>query len=216
MERHDCFVTPVWKFPHDSRIDLAELELAVDRQYQADQHGTLISNVGGWQSNMHLNRTPEFAGLRDFVLEKAVLCCQDWGLDFLGHSPHLNTMWANVNMQGNRNLMHHHWSFPFQNFNFLSGAYYVRCDEHSGAIRFLDERPSAKFIDLNAFMHAPNRFVGDRYRIQPTPGSVVFFPSWLDHEVTPSSGDDRRISIAFNISLPRELTDRIYNQDQPT
>ena len=38
----------------------------------------------------------------------------------------------------------------------------------------------------------------ERHLIDPTPGLMVLFPSWLQHFVHPFFGKGERISIAFN------------------
>ena len=37
--------------------------------------------------------------------------------------------------------------------------------------------------------------------IVPQEGMLLFFPTWLEHDVEPSKTDDERISIAFNVRL---------------
>ena len=38
-----------------------------------------------------------------------------------------------------------------------------------------------------------------KLEIRPEVGDLVLFPSWLVHQVTPTSGKEDRMSIAFNI-----------------
>ena len=40
--------------------------------------------------------------------------------------------------------------------------------------------------------------------IEPQEGMIMFFPSWLEHDVEPSKSDEDRISIAFNVSCDTE------------
>jgi hypothetical protein len=58
-------------------------------------------------------------------------------------------------------------------------------------------------------MHAPRlRFKipgGEReVRIKPEPGRLIVFPAWLAHEVDAWQGDGLRISIAINLSHPKQ------------
>jgi hypothetical protein len=69
---------------------------------------------------MQLHQQPDFQSLVEHVLEKAVYVCHDWGFDFQGYRPVMNTLWANVNQGSDVNLTHHHWGFTLQNFNLLS------------------------------------------------------------------------------------------------
>ena len=76
--------------------------------------------------------------------------------------------------------------------SFISGTLYVEAPPKSGAIRFEDPR-------LPLMMAAPPRaetFV----TVQPRPGLLLLWESWLRHEVLPGSGKGDRLSISFNFA----------------
>ena len=211
---YECFTTPVWHFQLGSTIDNEALQEAVNGQRLRDPAGTKVSNVGGWQSGIYLHREEPFRSLATTILAKAAEASAEWGLEFYGHSAEMNTMWANVNRGNDYNFRHHHWSFPFQNFNFLSGSYYVRCNANHGAIKFVDERPSSKFAILTPFIQQYTKYTSDQFSIKPQVGDLVMFPSWLEHMVVGGEDDSERISLAFNLNLPKALTDKVYNRDR--
>lgn len=77
-----------------------------------------------------------------------------------------------------------------------SGVYYVDTGDtpgqhDSGALRFSDPAPgsAASFLPFVARL-CPE--------IQPVPGLMVLFPSYLPHSVHPHRGNGLRISVAFN------------------
>jgi uncharacterized protein (TIGR02466 family) len=211
---YDMFSTPIWHLQLADAIDNEGLTDAVHQQRQRDPRGTQVSNLGGWQSGIYLHREAPFDALSEAVVKQALRAADEWGLDFYGHAPELNTMWANVNRGYDSNFRHHHWGFPFQNFNFLSGSYYVRCSAGHGAIKFIDERPSSKFAILEPFIQQSTKFNSNQFSIQPQAGDLVLFPSWLEHMVSGGTDQGERISIAFNLSLPRGLTDKVYLRDR--
>lgn len=211
---YECFATPVWHFNLGSAIDPARLGEAVRSKRVQDPEGNRVSNLGGWQSGIYLHREEPFASLARAVVAKSLEASAEWGLSFYGHLPELNTMWANVNRGYDTNYRHHHWGFPFQNYNFLSGSYYVRCNPGHGAIKFLDERPSTKFAILDPFIEQHTQYTSNQFSIQPQTGDLIMFPSWLEHMVAGGSDESERISIAFNINLPRALTDKVYLRDR--
>jgi uncharacterized protein (TIGR02466 family) len=211
--RYDCFVTPIWRFPSDGSLDLGAIEAAIQAERAADPTGTEVSNVGGWQSNeKYLYKQEAFQPLVGYLQQRATMVFQEWGFDFMGHMPVVNTMWANINRGWNTNNLHHHWGFTLQNFNLLSGAFYVKCNQQSGAIKFVDERPSSKFVTEHSFpfVPSPTNFIGASFAVQPSPGEMVMFPAWIEHKVDPSQDDSERISMSFNLSLPEELEDWIH------
>jgi len=100
--------------------------------------------------------------------------------------------WVNVNSTSDYNVRHSH----FNSNNFLSGVYYVSVPENSGRIRFWDPRQGwiTEMPDHQYFSggHA-------YYSIQPEEGMILFFPSWLEHDVEENRSGEERISIAFNV-----------------
>ena len=48
--------------------------------------------------------------------------------------------------------------------------------------------------------------------IEPIPGQLVIFPSWLPHQAMPYAGDQDRIIVSFNASIH---SDTGTNQIQP-
>ena len=81
----------------------------------------------------------------------------------------------------------------------ISGTLYLEVPAGSGAIRFEDPR-------LPMMMAAPVRrpdapeplqpFV----TVQPKPGMILMWESWLRHEVLPGTGRGERLSVSFNFS----------------
>lgn len=81
-----------------------------------------------------------------------------------------------------------------------SGVYYVRTGiltPGTGAIELLDPRQSAR----------PQSSAGGLIRIDPKPGMLIAFPSWVQHFVTPVEGASERICIAFNVGFDREVVE---------
>ncbi|MEO3878351.1 putative 2OG-Fe(II) oxygenase [Rheinheimera fenheensis] len=68
----------------------------------------------------------------------------------------------------------------------------------SGTLRFFDTRPHANsYIDAgNANLVDPYGFGNYNFKLRP--GQLIIFPSYLQHEVAPFMGHDRRITVAVN------------------
>jgi uncharacterized protein (TIGR02466 family) len=79
-----------------------------------------------------------------------------------------------------------------------SGVYYVSGgkpdsnDPLNGKLELLDPRVGVNMLRLE------QGIFGGRYLVEPMPGLMVMFPSWLKHMVHPFSGSGERISISFN------------------
>jgi uncharacterized protein (TIGR02466 family) len=90
-----------------------------------------------------------------------------------------------------------------------SGVYCVSdgnpSQDHSnnGCLVFPHPQPAATtFLDpANATLRWP--FTHGNYVLNPKPGRLVLFPSWLGHYVTPFHGSGERITVAFNAWFSR-------------
>ena len=97
--------------------------------------------------------------------------------------------WVNVSRRGNYNNVHDHPGAM------RSGVYYVSVgkpdndDPFNGRLQLFDPRNGVGMEGMRA----------ERQLINPQPGLLVMFPSWLRHMVHPFFGDEERISIAFNV-----------------
>lgn len=80
----------------------------------------------------------------------------------------------------------------------ISGVFYVKQpkDEGGGDIFFLNPNQM-----VNTFTY---RQLGDRHFYTPEEGTLILFPSWLNHGVTPNRTDSERVSVAFNIYFMRD------------
>ena len=111
----------------------------------------------------------------------------------LGRKPRLDSLWVNLLSAGGQHSGHIH---PH---SVISGTFYVEVPKHSGAIRFEDPR-------LPLMMAAPTRradapeelrtFVS----VEPRPGLLLLWESWLRHEVLSGRGRGERLSISFNFA----------------
>jgi hypothetical protein len=61
------------------------------------------------------------------------------------------------------------------------------------------------FVDVgNAYLQPPHK------DIEPLPGQVVLFPSWLPHKAMPYDGEKERIIISFNASIHASEGDQLH------
>ncbi len=105
----------------------------------------------------------------------------------------LEDLWINILPQGGVHTSHIH---PH---SVISGTTYVEVPDGASAIKFEDPRlqmmmaapPRKKNadLDLRAFHY-----------VDPKPGDVLLWESWLRHEVPVNMAEDERISVSFNYS----------------
>ena|SRR5205085_4097552 len=141
----------------------------------------------GYTSYASLNdlprRDPDFAELSKILTGHAVRFAKECGFD---RKPKVDSMWVNLLKSGGHHSGHIHPQ------SIISGAFYVEVPNGSGPIRFEDPR-------LPLMMAAPPRpdsFVN----VEPRPGLLLMWESWLRHEVLPGAGKGERLSISFNFA----------------
>jgi uncharacterized protein (TIGR02466 family) len=79
----------------------------------------------------------------------------------------------------------------------LSGAYYVRTHPGADTINFHDPRNQTRVIRPPVVeLTAENT---DQVVVRVTNGTLLMFPSYLEHSVDANRCEEERISVSFNI-----------------
>jgi hypothetical protein len=111
----------------------------------------------------------------------------------------LKEMWVNVLDKGGRQAMHNHAN------SFISGIVYLTPTHPDARTIFMKGPSGTEFSfknDHNGVITGP--YNADKWvSMQPEPGDIVLFPSYLLHAVPPNPGE-RRITLAFN-AIPSRL-----------
>jgi uncharacterized protein (TIGR02466 family) len=82
----------------------------------------------------------------------------------------------------------------------ISGVYYLKCSENTSPIIFTDPRGYHKYIHYKQiFNRDSGYYLNPEYVVNPKPGMLLLFPSWLEHEVPKQTTEDERITIVFNL-----------------
>jgi uncharacterized protein (TIGR02466 family) len=152
----------------------------------------------GWQSEQTLHDREEFQDL--------VACVGNATRSILrflriGHEAfEITGCWATVLAKGAAHKAHSHPN------NYLSGAYYVRTHPGADTINFHDPRNQAGVIRPPVVeLTAENT---DQVVVKVTNGTLLLFPSYLEHSVDANTSEEERVSISFNIMFS-SFTERL-------
>jgi uncharacterized protein (TIGR02466 family) len=175
----------------DPRL-LSELARSIRALASDDAAGHRWSRThryAGYTSYASLNdlprRDPAFADLAKLLTRHAADFARECAFE-LPRKPRLDSLWANLLKSSGQHSGHIH---PH---SIISGTFYVEVPAGSGAIRFEDPR-------LPLMMAAPPR--ADSFvTVQPRPGLLLMWESWLRHEVLSGTGRGERLSISFNFA----------------
>jgi hypothetical protein len=83
----------------------------------------------------------------------------------------------------------------------VSGCFYLKCSENSSPLMFTDPREYYRHIhyDHTEIKNDNPPSLYPEFFVPVKQGTILIWPSWLEHEVPHSTDSDERISIAFNI-----------------
>jgi len=186
------FVTNLYEAAIDDGALLGELSHSIRTLAQDDQAGRNWSkehHYAGYTSYASLNdlpkRDPAFAELAKVLTRHAATFAKQSAFE-LARRPKLDSLWVNLLKAGGQHSGHIH---PH---SIISGTFYVEVPRGSGTIRFEDPR-------LPQMMAAPSR-TGTFVTIEPRPGMLLLWESWLRHEVLPGTGRGERLSMSFNFA----------------
>lgn len=190
MSIRSLFVTQLYEaeIGDDGLLDeLGHSIRALARDDQAGRNWSKAKNYAGYTSYASLNdlprRDPSFAELAKILKRHATGFARDLQWET---KPKLDSLWVNLLRASGHHSAHVHPQ------SILSGTLYIEVPAGSGAIRFEDPR-------LPLMMAAPQRpdsFV----EIEPRPGLLLMWESWLRHEVLRGTGRGERLSISFNFA----------------
>ena len=193
------FATPLYEAEigsKDLRDALAHSIRTFAREDRAGQRWSKDRAYPGYTSYASLNdltrRDPAFADFAQLLTRQAAKFAGECAFN-LGRKPKLDSLWVNLLKNGGQHSGHIH---PH---SIISGTYYVEVPTNSGAIRFEDPR-------LGLMMAAPTRRddAAEELRpfvtVEPSPGLLLMWESWLRHEVLAGAGRGERLSISFNFA----------------
>ena len=198
-ETHALFPTLVYEADLADRAGSkafnAELEqacLGLAAEDGAGRAWSKANGYGGYTSYASLDDLPRratvFAELKRRLDREAGIFAGQLDFDLGTRRLRLDSLWVNVLKPGAAHSGHIHPG------SVLSGTYYVRTPERSGALRLEDPRLPLMMAAPPRRQGAPGAFV----YLQPQAGTLLMWESWLRHEVMPNRAKTERISVSFN------------------
>lgn len=176
----------------------AELEEAVRMLAEEDQAGRAWCKrnaYGGYTSYASLDDLPRrasvFGALKTKLDRHATAFAKDLALDLGAGRLKLDSLWVNVLKPGAAHTGHIH---PH---SVLSGTVYVATPPGASALRLEDPRLPLMMAAPPRLADAPETSKTFVY-LQPQPGTLLMWESWLRHEVPANAARQERISISFN------------------
>ena len=142
-----------------------------------------------WQSGHALHGREELHELCDCVSRAAASVLQF--LKIGAEEIEITGCWANLYAPGAAHRAHSHPN------NYLSAVYYVRTWPGADSINFHDPRSQAGVIrpPVTELTSANT----DQVVVRVRSGTLLVFPSYLQHSVDANAGSESRVSVSFNL-----------------
>ncbi len=202
MTLHQLFATPVFESSlstHPSFEDFrAELEAACRMLSQEDAAGRAWckrNGYSGYTSYASLDDLPTrasvFGELKTLLDRHAKAFAADLAFDLQGGRLKLDSLWVNILKPGAAHSGHIH---PH---SVISGTVYIAVPTGASALKLEDPRLPLMMAAPPRTPDAPAALRPFVY-LQPTPGTILMWESWLRHEVPVNAAKTARISISFN------------------
>ncbi len=199
MNSRSLFATQLYEGEIADEALLAALAHSIRSLADEDRAGQRWSREHGYRgytSYASLNdlpkRDPDFADLARLLTRHGAAFALQCAFD-LARKPRLDSLWVNLLKGGGHHSAHIH---PH---SIISGTLYIEAPTGSGSIRFEDPRLPMMMAAPSRTQHAPEElrpFVS----VEPRPGLLLMWESWLRHEVLSGSGKGERLSISFNVA----------------
>jgi uncharacterized protein (TIGR02466 family) len=153
-------------------------------------------NIGNATSDdIYVLDRPEFKNIREFI-DSAI---EDY-MDNIVQPKYDTTCyvtqsWLTCTKPGEFHHQHYHPN------SFISGVLYIKANSDVDKISFEMERHDHFHIEAGEY----NLYNSKNWWVEVGTGMLILFPSHITHAVPKTSGDDERISIAFNTYLKGQL-----------
>ena len=190
MEIENWFSTPIYyhHFEQDILKDCLDeikqtYEMTSQDEFNSPWEDTVKTTFSYKEENNFLFQAPT---LRHEILKNAANYAASLDLEFDDLA--LRESWINVTSKGD--FQHYHNHIPYD----ISGVFYYQTNSRDGNIVFKD--PAVIKSTCKLLKKLPRTV-----RYSPKVGTLILFPSFLEHCVFHNETEDDRISISFNIDI---------------
>tara|TARA_B100001287_G_scaffold100452_1_gene84492 strand:- start:46 stop:672 length:627 start_codon:yes stop_codon:yes gene_type:complete len=148
------------------------------------------TNKGGWQSKVYKVNGDNF-------IESLLLNTFNSIPAFNNNIALDICYWVNINPTGSFNTKHNHPNSD------LAGVLWIKIPKNSGDIVFVSPKDFESFIEIFSYKDEFKKLTNNYhiYNFSPKEGSILIFPSHLQHRVDENKSNEDRISISFNIKI---------------
>ena len=150
-----------------------------------------------------LNGDPGLKELEQYVGATSHNLLDEWGYDMKQYSMYFTEFWVQEFSKngGGHHSTHVHWD------NHISGFYFLKCSDKTSMPVFHEPRTGARATKLKMKPDQKGVWGGSELiHFKPTPGTLIIFPGFLEHEFSVDFGIEPFRFIHWNIqAVPKEM-----------
>ena len=163
--------------------------------------GKNIKDMGFVYHSGSMINDPELADLQKLIGDYSFTILTDIGYDMSQLELYWTEFWVQEfsRLGGGNHEGHTH------NNNHISGFYFLKCSGTTSFPIFHDPRYGKEMIQLPIKLDIPaNSPAQEKIFLKPKPGTLVFFPSYVEHEFSVDPGVEPFRFIHFNLQCIRK------------
>ena len=155
-----------------------------------EKTGRNASNRGGWQSQPFPIRGGD-------VLHDLIINVVSNLPSFKKNIDVKCDAWVNINPTGSFNVKHCHPNCD------IAGVLWIKIPKNSGEITFISPYDFLSFLEMHSYTEEFQKDTNyyHNYTFPAREGSILLFPSHIQHKVEENKSKEDRISVSFNLKL---------------
>ena len=208
MDTNNYFNTKIWS--EQKPEFLKSLTKATNKYIKAAKNfpetKKHIKKFGDFGMSYHstpLTMDNDFRDFREYIGQKSWEYLDHEGFDMKQYQTMFSEFWVQEFSKkgGGHHSAHVHWN------QHVSGFYFLKCSDKTSMPIFHEPRTGARSTKLKMKVNVKEILNGNELiHFKPTPGTLIIFPGYLEHEFSLDFGLDPFRFIHWNIqAIPKEM-----------
>jgi len=173
-----------------------------------NKFGKKIGDHGLSHHSSSLINDPNLKELQKYISSASWNILNDMGYDLTNYELFWTEFW--VQEFGKKGGGHHEGHVHYDNH--ISGFYFLKCSEKTSFPIFHDPRPTKLITQLPLKNENELTLGTDKIHFKLKPGTMVLFPSFMEHQYAVDNGIEPFRFIHFNLQAVRKMiTDTVRN-----
>ena len=198
IKAHSYFQTPLWiehKPEFIKSLDKASNKYIKESRKEKKLHIDKFGDFGISYHSTPLTLDNNFLDFRNYVGQKSWEFLDWQGFDMQQYTTMFSEMWVQefAKKGGGHHSAHVHWN------QHVSGFYFLKCSDKTSMPVFHEPRTGARATKLKMKDQKGVLAGSELIHFKPTPGTLIIFPGYLEHEFSVDYGKEPFRFIHWNI-----------------